>query len=469
MAVASDGPVAAGAGETRSGPHTRLVVLGAVLVSILAVAALTSDRSDWRPASLVIALTVVMIASELTVTWARKLRMSHGLMVQTTMMALLGPAPAAVAGVISMSIDGRVNRVRPEGLLLNLTVFAALGVLGGLLFEGLGGALELDRDDSSYALLVPPVYVLLMLLNLALIAATVPGLGRSARRHIFRESGTPLIPLELLSGAMCAAAVLTWTQAGLAAVVGLLIVLVITFSLARTVGSALKSDDDLVALQAVSDQRAADVARLSSDRERLLSEVLDAEQRERARLAESLHDGPIQRLVAVRQDVAERADSAQLAAQVDAALAETRALISAFHPVMASELGFEASLRAAIEPFPASQSVSLTLSSAVDDRFLAGTLLLPVAQELLVNAVKHAGPTAIDVSVRAQDGHVVLEVSDDGVGIDSHDAGRTVQAGHLGLAMVRRRVEDAGGVLDIETRADGGTRSRVTLPIQPPA
>ena len=469
MAVLSDRPAAAGAGEARSGPQTRLLVLGALLVSILAVAALTSDRADWQPPSLVLALSAVLIGAELASSWARKLRMSAGLMVQTTMMALLGPAPAAAAGVVAMGIDARVNRVGAEGTLLNMVVFGLLGLVGGLLFELAGATLGLDRDDRSYALLVLPVYVLLMALNLGLIASTVPGVNRSARRHIFRESGAPVIPLELLSGTMCAAAVLTWTQAGLAAVVGLLIVLAITVPLARTLASGLQSDDDLVALQAVSDQRAADVARLSSDRERLLSEVLDAEKRERVRLAESLHDGPIQRLVAMRQDVAEGADSARLAAQVDAALAETRALISAFHPVMASELGFEASLRAAIEPFPASQSVSLTLSSAVDDRFLAGTLLLPVAQELLVNAVKHAGPTVIDVSVRAQDGHVVLEVSDDGVGIDTHDAGRTVQAGHLGLAMVRRRVEDAGGVLDIETRADGGTRSRVTLPIQPPA
>ena len=58
----------------------------------------------------------------------------------------------------------------------------------------------------------------------------------------------------------------------------------------------------------------------------------------------------------------------------------------------------------------------------------------------------------------------MLEVNDDGVGIDTPQAGRAVQAGHLGLAMVRRRVEDAGGSLEIATRADGGTRSRVILP-----
>ena len=133
---------------------------------------------------------------------------------------------------------------------------------------------------------------------------------------------------------------------------------------------------------------------------------------------------------------------------------------------MVRELGFEASLRAAIAPFPAGQSVALTVRPSSTTHCSADTVLLPVAQELVVNAVKHAGPSTIDLSVGAHDGLIVLDVSDDGVGIDTSDAGRAVQAGHLGLAMVRRRVEDAGGRFEIETRADGGTRSRVVLPLR---
>ena len=259
---------------------------------------------------------------------------------------------------------------------------------------------------------------------------------------------------------VCAAAVvLVWALAGLAAAAALLLVLVITVPLLWIVGTALKSGDDLLALRHVSDERAAEVARLASDRERLLSEVLDAEERERARLAESLHDGPVQRLAAIRQDTAEGASHDQIAVHIDAALAETRAIISAFHPVTVRELGFEASVRAAVAPFPAGKSIELTVHSAADDYELAGTLLLPIAQELVVNAFKHASPTAVDVSVSADDEHVVLEINDDGVGIDTYNAGRKIQAGHVGLAMVRRRAEDAGGVFDIETRADGGTRS----------
>jgi hypothetical protein len=62
--------------------------------------------------------------------------------------------------------------------------------------------------------------------------------------------------------------------------------------------------------------------------------------------------------------------------------------------------------------------------------------------------VKHASPTTIDVQVTVDEGTIVVEVND-GVGIDTSETGRSVQAGDVGLAMVRRRVEGAGGRLEI--------------------
>jgi signal transduction histidine kinase len=128
------------------------------------------------------------------------------------------------------------------------------------------------------------------------------------------------------------------------------------------------------------------------------------------------------------------------------------------------EQGFEASLRAAVAPFPSARGVKLSVHGAVTNGALTDTPLLPLAQELLVNAVKHARPTAIDVSVTEAAEGIVLEVSDDGVGIDASAPGQAARAGHVGLAVVRRRVEDAGGTFEIATRANGGTRSRAVLP-----
>jgi signal transduction histidine kinase len=423
-------------------------------------APLTSTGEDWQPVGLVLALAALMVLADVLPVTARRIRISAGLMVQVVAMALLGPAPAVAIGVLSTITESLVNRVPFRATVSNVLMFAFLGLVGGLMFDGLRAWAGVEHLDTAYALLVMPTYVALAMLNLGLVTLNYPGL----RLRILRDTGLPSLPLELLSGLMAGATVLVWAHAGLAAAVALLVVLVITIPLVRSVGDALMRSDDLVVLQHLSDERAAEVARLSSDRERLLSEVLDAERRERTRLAESLHDGPMQRLVALRQDAAE--SDAAIARRLDAAIGETRAIISSFHPATVRELGFEASLRAAVAPFPAARTVKLTISSALDDRELAGTLLLPIAQELVVNAVKHARPTEIRVVVETRDNWVVLDIDDDGVGIDDAASRRAVQAGHVGLAMVRRRVEDVGGNLEIATRADGGTHSRVILPAQ---
>ena len=448
----------------------RELAAAAVLVLAVAVGVVISDTGQWRPTTLVAALAVVMVLADVAVVWARKLRVSPGLMVQTTMMALLGPSPAVVIGVLSISlVDGVVYRLGLVRTAMNLMTVAVLGLAGGICFEILRTKLELTRADAEYAALVLPVYVGLAVANLAVISAAHPLLGPGERTRLFRESGLPSLPLELLNGIFAATAVFLWAQGGHLAAAGLLAVLVVLIPLTRSVMEGLKSSDDLVTLQQVSDARAAEVARLASDRDRLLSEVMDAEERERARLAESLHDGPMQRLVALRQDAADpNIQAVGMMSGLTEAIAETRAIISSLHPATARELGFEASLRAAIAPFPTARSVSLDVSAAVDEPTLAATLPLRIAQELVVNAVKHACPTRIDVRVSAQGQNIVLEVNDDGVGIDTSDTSRAVQAGHVGLATVRRRVEDRGGQFDIETRPDGGTRSRVVLPTKQP-
>jgi signal transduction histidine kinase len=435
------------------GDKRQVVVRGVALACCVGLAALLSEAADWRPWWLVVALAGVMALADVVAISTRHIRVSAGLMVQTTAMALLGTAPAVGIGVGAAAIESRHNRVRLTLATSNMLIVAVLALVGGVLFEVLGDHFGLDRDDPGYALLVVPVYAVVMVLNVVLVIALHPHLAREQRRRIPRDSVLPALPLEFVKGLIAAAAVLAAAYSLLAAVAGLLFVLLVTIPLGRMLENAL-----------VSDERAAEVASLASDRDRLVVEVLNAEDRERAHLAESLHDGPMQRLMALRQDVGDGTSREALAAHLDRTIAETRAIISAFHPASVHALGFAASLRAAVEPFPGAAAVELLVAATVDDHALAGSLAMPVARELVVNAVKHADPTRIDVTVREEPGQLVLEVSDDGVGIDSGQADRAVQAGHVGLAMVRRRVEDAGGQLAIATRPDGGTHSRVVLP-----
>lgn len=116
--------------------------------------------------------------------------------------------------------------------------------------------------------------------------------------------------------------------------------------------------------------------------------------------------------------------------------------------------------------FQAAQTVVLTVHNTVGDDSPALALPPRLAQERTVNAAKHARPDRIDVFLSRELDRFVLEVNEDRFGIDTADVTRAVQAGHVGLAMVRRRVEDAGSPFAIEPRQDDGTRSRVVVPVR---
>jgi hypothetical protein len=93
-------------GPPRYTPASRVFVLYALLLAVALIGAvLTSEPRSWEPVSLVAALTVVMVLADVAVVWARRLRVSAGLLVQTTIMALLGPAPAVAIGVASILVS----------------------------------------------------------------------------------------------------------------------------------------------------------------------------------------------------------------------------------------------------------------------------------------------------------------------------------------------------------------------------
>jgi signal transduction histidine kinase len=77
--------------------------------------------------------------------------------------------------------------------------------------------------------------------------------------------------------------------------------------------------------------------------------------------------------------------------------------------------------------------------------------------EAVANATKHAAAGSIDVTVEVDDGWVVATVDDDGAG------GAMIRPGG-GLAGLHDRLAAVGGTIDIELRADGGTRLRARVP-----
>jgi signal transduction histidine kinase len=82
-----------------------------------------------------------------------------------------------------------------------------------------------------------------------------------------------------------------------------------------------------------------------------------------------------------------------------------------------------------------------------------------VVQESLTNAMKHAGPAHVDVSVRHAAGELAIDVADDGRGAE-----RGLVGGH-GLIGMRERVSVYGGRLEAGPRPEGGFRVSARLPV----
>lgn len=209
-------------------------------------------------------------------------------------------------------------------------------------------------------------------------------------------------------------------------------------------------------------------AALSLRADELLVEVAELERRERARIAQLLHDDALQRLLAARQDL-DAGAGGDAAAMVRAKLgfaeatASLRDLTRVVHDDALEAAGLQAAVRRIVDA--AADRGSLRASVEVDDRACgeANALVLAVVRELVTNVERHAGATELSVRVARRGDGIVVLVQDDGCGLTAQRLARAEADGHLGHAALRRKVEQLHGTLSIDATPGDGTRVEVRL------
>ena len=229
-----------------------------------------------------------------------------------------------------------------------------------------------------------------------------------------------------------------------------------------------------VLLSALQRGRVMAISGLAADRARLVDELVDVEQRERSDLAEHLHDGALQYVLAARQDLEDVGSDQVAGERVDHALGQAvsmlRSTLTQLHPAVVREAGLVAALQDLTGDIAhrGRLQVGLSTDGWGDARTSGDELLLRTAQELLVNVVKHAGATSaqVELALADVDGLTLahLTVTDDGRGIDGRDPGRPA-VGHLGLASRRIHVEAIGGKMHLDPVPPHGTRVEVKVPV----
>jgi two-component system, NarL family, sensor kinase len=217
--------------------------------------------------------------------------------------------------------------------------------------------------------------------------------------------------------------------------------------------------------------------RTQNQREDLLRSAIEATDAERRRIATDLHDGVVQDLAGVTFSLAAAAKEAERTGvdgtqvreasdRVRDAVRSLRSLLVEIYPPNLYEEGLEAALgdlTARLEQ--RGIETSLVVQAPLDKFDLDATrLIYRAAQEALRNVVAHAGASRVDVSVTGADGTAVLEVSDDGRGLDT--AHMPEREGHFGLRALAGLAATMGASLSIDSTPGKGTTLCLEVPIR---
>ena len=215
-------------------------------------------------------------------------------------------------------------------------------------------------------------------------------------------------------------------------------------------------------------RRQARVNALLEMRRRLVAESMQADERTNRELAEHLHDGPLQVLLAARlelDEVRERNPDPTLDA-VYSALNDTaaglRSTVTALHPQVLAQLGLTEGLRELLRQAEARFLVNAELEEV--GRPDSQALLYRAARELLTNIQKHASATEVTVRLFRRGDRIVLTVADDGMGFEPSIVDQRVAEGHIGLASLQARFDSMGGAMRIDSTLGEGTLVTVTSP-----
>jgi len=250
----------------------------------------------------------------------------------------------------------------------------------------------------------------------------------------------------------------------------------------RRVG-ALVYDAALLGDPSLMDSASA-VARLGLEHERLERElrsqlaevqasrarIVEAGTAERRRLERDLHDGAQQQLIrlALLVQIARRAlppmENADLAATLSEAagaakdaLAEIRTLAHGLHPIILTQEGLAGALEWLAESAPLAVHVTQAPVDRLPEAVEAAAYF--VVSEALANVAKHAHANAATISAAEQDGWLLLDVIDDGVG------GADPMQG-FGLRSLSDRVAALRGHFAVESSIGHGTRVHAEIPCE---
>jgi two-component system sensor histidine kinase UhpB len=212
------------------------------------------------------------------------------------------------------------------------------------------------------------------------------------------------------------------------------------------------------------------------------SQIINAQEQERKRVARELHDETSQVLTSLLISLAVLEESITTP-EAQARLAETRMLAHQtlrairslsidLRPSALDDLGLLPALRWYIKEYQQKFSIQVEFQAiGFRERLPAEieTALYRMVQEALTNVAKHAHAHVVHVMLKEEVGQVCVTIADDGCGFDMEKLHKTSgQERGLGLVGMQERAHLLDGTLTIESSPGHGTMIQACIPLRPP-
>lgn len=211
--------------------------------------------------------------------------------------------------------------------------------------------------------------------------------------------------------------------------------------------------------------------------QRLSGHLQASREEERLSVARAIHDQLGQVLTGLKMDSAwllkripdehrELVDRALSIEQgLDNTVSTVKGLLTELRPALLEDLGLQAAIEWQIEEYQKRTGIRCKLDMSFDEAGLDQRLsmaLFRIVQEGLTNIARHAHASEAKVQLERSNCHLVLEIADNGKGIEPHERNRPDSFGLLGI---QERVRCWGGEIEIVGKSKRGTVLKIRIPL----
>src|SRR3954469_14518881 len=180
-----------------------LALNAAILVSAAVFSVLTSPDANWDLLTLGLLLGLAIVSDLMAASIrSSKLKVSGSFLAIVVAMVLLGGAPAALVGVLTITAGWLKWREKPHYLLANLASYAAFPLACGLLFDLIRDHYQLDSGDTGFPVLVFGTFVLALAVNFTMAALYTRHMDGSRVALTARRALVPLLISDMVAALM---------------------------------------------------------------------------------------------------------------------------------------------------------------------------------------------------------------------------------------------------------------------------